>query len=62
MLNLRRKIKEAIIIGGERVRIVVNAIDGDEVILGFDAPRSVNIYREELYYKIAKEEKERSVL
>ena len=51
MLVLTRKLGEAITIG-EHVRIVIVDIDGNQVKLGVEAPRSIDIYREELYEKI----------
>ena len=51
MLVLTRKLGEAITVG-EHVRIVIVDIDGNQVKLGVEAPRSIDIYREELYEKI----------
>lgn len=47
MLRLKRKPGEAVWIG-ESVRIVVLSVEGERVELGFDAPPSVTIAREEL--------------
>lgn len=51
MLVLTRRLGEAITIG-ENIRIVVVDISGHQVKLGIDAPKDVEIYREELYIKI----------
>ncbi len=51
MLVLTRRLGEAITIG-ENIRIVVVDISGHQVKLGIDAPKEVEIYREELYVKI----------
>ena len=51
MLVLTRRLGEAITIG-ENIKIVVVDIDGNQVKLGIDAPREVEIYREELYERV----------
>ena len=48
MLVLSRKIGERTIIAG-RIRVVVLGIHGNHVKLGFEAPETVPIYREEIY-------------
>lgn len=53
MLVLSRKLKESIVIGpvgpgGETVRIDLLRIDGGQVRLGIEAPRSVPVFRAEL--------------
>jgi carbon storage regulator CsrA len=48
MLVLSRKIDEQIIIG-DNVRVTVVSIRGNQVRLGFEAPPSVPIFREELH-------------
>lgn len=51
MLVLTRRLGESITIGDE-VKVVVVDIDGNQVKLGIEAPRKIEIYREELYEKI----------
>ncbi len=51
MLVLSRKVNQAIVIGDD-VRIVVVAIDNDQVKLGVEAPRSVSVHRAEVYQAI----------
>jgi len=45
-LVLSRKLKETLIIGNARVTVV--RVTGDTVRLAIDAPRDVNVVREEL--------------
>jgi carbon storage regulator len=47
MLVLTRKLGEQIVIG-DRIRLTVVAIQGNQVRLGFMAPGDVHIQREEL--------------
>jgi len=51
MLVLTRRLGESITIG-EDVKVVIVDIDGNQVKLGIEAPRHIEIYREELYEKI----------
>jgi len=52
MLVLSRKIGEEIVIG-DNIRLAVLAIRGNQVRLGFAAPASVPIRREELCEEVA---------
>jgi carbon storage regulator len=60
MLVLTRKLKEAIQIGDD-IEITVLAIQGDQVKLGINAPKHVEIHRKEVYLAIQKENSEASL-
>lgn len=51
MLVLTRRLGESITIG-DNVKIILVEIDGNQVKLGIEAPREIEIYREELYAKV----------
>ena len=51
MLVLTRRKGESITIGDD-VKIIIVEIDGNQIKLGIEAPREIEIYREELYEKI----------
>jgi carbon storage regulator len=54
MLILSRRLNECIMIGDE-VEISVVDIKGDQIKLGIQAPRSIKIYRKEVYQAIQQE-------
>jgi carbon storage regulator len=54
MLRVTRRAGERVIVGGEVV-IEVLEVRGATVRLGIEAPRSVSIYREELWLEIKQE-------
>lgn len=54
MLVLRRKIGEAVMIGDE-IQVQILGIEGDQIKLGFLAPKDVSILRQELYQGIVAE-------
>ena len=51
MLTLSRKIGETIQIG-DNIVLIVKRVDGDVVRIGIDAPKTVPIYRGEIYEEI----------
>ena len=57
MLALARKVNESIMIGND-IEITVLEIKGDQIKLGVKAPKSVQIYRKELYVQIQEENKQ----
>lgn len=57
MLALARKVNESIVINDD-VEVTVLKIKGDQVKIGINAPKSVPIYRKELYVQIQKANEE----
>ena len=57
MLALSRKINETIMIGND-IEITILEVKGDQVKIGISAPKSVPIYRKELYIQIQESNKE----
>ena len=57
MLVLTRKPKQQIMIGDDIVLNIVE-VQGDNVRIAIDAPRSVKIYRGEIYHAIQEENKQ----
>ncbi len=51
MLVLTRKLRQSIMIGHD-VEVSVLAVSGDKVRLGISAPRSVPVFRKEIYVEI----------
>jgi carbon storage regulator len=56
MLILSRRVNEKIVIGDDIVVSVVE-VRGDQVKLGIEAPRSVKVYRQEVFNAIQEENK-----
>lgn len=54
MLILTRRIGEALMVGDD-VSITVLGIQGNQVRMGINAPRSIEVHREEIYQKIQAE-------
>lgn len=57
MLALSRKKDEAIVINND-IEITIIEIKGDHVKLGITAPKSVPVYRKEVYLQIQESNKE----
>ena len=54
MLILTRRVGERLIIG-ENVTVTVLGVKGNQIRIGIDAPRDVQVNREEVYQRILKE-------
>ena len=57
MLALSRKQRESIVIGNN-IEITVLEAKGDQVKIGISAPKSVPVYRKEIYAQIQEENRE----
>ncbi|AXI10015.1 carbon storage regulator [Oceanobacillus zhaokaii] len=57
MLVLTRKRNEAIQIG-EDIEIKILAIEGDQIKIGIEAPKSIDIHRKEIYVDIQNQNNE----
>lgn len=58
MLILTRRIGESLIIG-DKVRVTLLGAKGDQVRIGINAPKNVQVHREEIYRKIKLEKETR---
>ena len=54
MLVLTRKLNESIMIGND-IEITVLAVEGEQIKLGINAPKYVDIHRKEVYLSIQQE-------
>ncbi|GAA0318786.1 carbon storage regulator CsrA [Bacillus carboniphilus] len=61
MLVLTRKSGEAIQIGGD-IEISIVSVKGDQVKLGINAPKDVEILRKEIVVQIQEENKQASIV
>ena len=57
MLALSRKMNESIIIGND-IQVTILEVKGDQVKIGINAPKSIPVYREEVYAQIKEANKE----
>jgi len=61
MLVLSRKVGESVIIQNN-IKITVLEISGNQIKLGFEAPADVLIFRQEVYERVADENKNASTI
>jgi len=59
MLVLSRQVDESLLIGDE-ISVKILEVNGDTVKIGIEAPKSVAIYRKELYEAITEENRNAS--
>ena len=57
MLALSRKVGESIVIDND-IEVTVLEVKGDQVKIGIEAPKSIPIYRKEIYIQIQESNKE----
>jgi carbon storage regulator len=57
MLALSRKVNESIMIGND-IEITILEVKGEQVKIGVKAPKSIPVYREEVYTQIKEANKE----
>ena len=57
MLILTRRIGEKLVIG-ENVTVAVVGVKGNQIRVGIDAPRDIQVHRDEIYQRILKEREE----
>lgn len=59
MLALSRKVNESIVVNGD-IEVTILEIKGEQVKIGIKAPKSVPIFRKEIYIQIEQSNKEAS--
>jgi carbon storage regulator len=59
LLILTRKIGESLMIGSE-VTVTVMAVNGNQVRIGINAPKAVEVHREEIYERVQAEKAQKA--
>ena len=54
MLVLTRRTGESLMIGDD-IKLTIIGINGNQIRVGIEAPKSVSVHREEVYYRIQQE-------
>jgi carbon storage regulator len=60
MLVLTRTVGERLIINNGEIKLSVLEVKGSQVRIGIDAPKNVDIHREEIFERIKKGETEKA--
>lgn len=60
MLVLSRKKNESIMIGGT-IEIKIISVDGEQVRIGIEAPRNLEVYRKEIFDAIQEENRQATI-
>jgi carbon storage regulator len=60
MLILTRRVGETLMVGND-VKVVVLGVKGNQVRIGVDAPKDVEVHREEIYERIKREKSSTAV-
>ena len=55
MLILTRKVGESMVIGND-ITVTVMGVKGSHIRIGVSAPKEINVHREEIHNRIAKEQ------
>jgi carbon storage regulator len=55
MLILTRKVGESMVIGDD-ITVTVMDVKGNHIRIGVSAPKEIDVHREEIYNRIAKEQ------
>jgi carbon storage regulator len=61
MLVLTRKKDQSIVIN-ENIEITILEVQGDQVRIGINAPKSISVHRKEVFLQIAEENKKASLI
>lgn len=59
MLILTRRVGETLMVGDD-VTVTVLGVKGNQVRIGVNAPKDVDVHREEIYQRIQKEKQEQT--
>jgi len=59
MLILTRRVGEALIVG-EDVTVTLMAVNGNQVRIGINAPKAVEVHREEVYERVQAEKAQKA--